>query len=238
MNPEYYVLIDDAQSGPYTIQQIESMLATGKISPATSIWTEGQAEWQPLSTLNLRSASAPPPLAGVRPPPIRPTMPGMPPAPGKTEGLAIWSLILGLLTFLFSIFTAIPAVICGHLALGKIKKSGGALSGRGMAIAGLVIGYLGLTIIPVAILAAIALPAFTAVQEKATEIRSLSNAKQIGMACRQYANDNHGSFPPNLDALFPTYLPNRAVLVSPLMPADPDGYTYTDLPNPLPPILF
>jgi len=97
-----------------------------------------------------------------------------------------------------------------------------------MAIAGLVIGYLGLTIIPVAILAAIALPAFTAVQEKATEIRSLSNAKQIGMACRQYANDNHGSFPPNLDALFPTYLPNRAVLVSPLMPADPDGYTYTD----------
>ncbi|MFM2171390.1 MAG: hypothetical protein RI957_1619, partial [Verrucomicrobiota bacterium] len=39
---------------------------------------------------------------------------------------------------------AIPAVICGHLALKKIRESDVPMAGRGMAIAGLVTGYLGL----------------------------------------------------------------------------------------------
>jgi dipeptidyl aminopeptidase/acylaminoacyl peptidase len=38
--------------------------------------------------------------------------------------------------------TGIPAVICGHLGLSKIKRSGGRLGGGGMAVAGLILGYL------------------------------------------------------------------------------------------------
>jgi len=38
--------------------------------------------------------------------------------------------------------SAIPAVICGHIARGRIARSGGALGGSGLAIAGLVLGYL------------------------------------------------------------------------------------------------
>jgi hypothetical protein len=38
-------------------------------------------------------------------------------------------------------FTAIPAVICGHIARLKTRKSGGALCGKGIAAAGLILGY-------------------------------------------------------------------------------------------------
>ena len=50
------------------------------------------------------------------------------------------------------LFTAIPAVICGHVARAKIRRSGGGLGGKGIATAGLVLGYiahvLGLMSIP------------------------------------------------------------------------------------------
>ena len=57
--------------------------------------------------------------------------------------------------------------------------------------------------------------------------KSLINAKALGHACRQYALDHQGDFPPSLDALFPTYLKDRSVLASPLMPSEPVGYIYT-----------
>jgi hypothetical protein len=58
---------------------------------------------------------------------------------------AIWSLVLALLSFTCGwLLTAIPAVICGHVARSKIRKSGGALAGKGIATAGLILGYIAL----------------------------------------------------------------------------------------------
>src|SRR5260370_37392234 len=69
------------------------------------------------------------------------------PAPLRTSALAIWSLVLGILSlFCFSIFAAIPGVICGHKALLSIRRSGGALAGQGLAIAGLLTGYIGMAL--------------------------------------------------------------------------------------------
>jgi hypothetical protein len=63
---------------------------------------------------------------------------GLPP---ETSGKAIFSLISGLLLIVppFSL----AAVILGHLSLAEIRHSGGRLTGKGLAIAGLVLGYLG-----------------------------------------------------------------------------------------------
>jgi hypothetical protein len=63
------------------------------------------------------------------------------PAP-PTNGLAIGSMICGIAEIFTLGFAAIPAVILGHLARGQIKRTGE--RGDGMAIAGLVLGYLGL----------------------------------------------------------------------------------------------
>jgi peptidyl-prolyl cis-trans isomerase B (cyclophilin B) len=53
----------------------------------------------------------------------------------KTNTMAILSLV-------FAFFVSVLAVVFGHVALGQIRRTGE--SGRGMAIAGLVLGYIGL----------------------------------------------------------------------------------------------
>ncbi len=47
----------------------------------------------------------------------------------------------------------------------------------------------------IAVLASIALPAFTGVKERGDQTKDLSNAKQISLALRQFAIDNNGSYP-------------------------------------------
>ncbi|MDH4239505.1 MAG: DUF4190 domain-containing protein [Phycisphaerae bacterium] len=66
------------------------------------------------------------------------------PEPGQTSSLAIASLVFSLIGPIGSI----PAVICGHIALRKIRKEA-KVQGRGLALAGLIIGYavLGLSIV-------------------------------------------------------------------------------------------
>lgn len=59
-------------------------------------------------------------------------------------GTAIASLVLGILSVAcFGIFAGIPAVICGHVALSELGKNP-RLTGKGMAIAGLITGYVGI----------------------------------------------------------------------------------------------
>src|ERR1700689_584636 len=47
----------------------------------------------------------------------------------------------------------------------------------------------------IALLASIAVPAFTGVQIRAAQTKALSNAKQIGLCCAQFAIDNNGQYP-------------------------------------------
>jgi len=74
------------------------------------------------------------------PPPVPQPIPRVAPA-------AIWSLVLAVLSFFCGwLFTAIPAVICGHIARSKIRKSGGGLGGKRVATAGLILGYIALVL--------------------------------------------------------------------------------------------
>jgi Domain of unknown function (DUF4190)/Domain of unknown function (DUF1707) len=68
-----------------------------------------------------------------------------------TNGLAIAALVCGLSEIFTLGFGAIPAVILGHLAHAQIKRTGE--RGEGMAIAGLVLGYLGIGIWTLVIIA-------------------------------------------------------------------------------------
>jgi hypothetical protein len=58
-----------------------------------------------------------------------------------TPNVAIGSLTCGCFALLFGFFTSIPAIILGHLALREIRKTPDR-PGRGMAMGGLVMGYL------------------------------------------------------------------------------------------------
>lgn len=73
------------------------------------------------------------------------------PSPPRTEGFAIASLVASLLGFVGGgPLGWIPGIICGHIARSRIKRDP-SLGGRGMATAGLIIGYSGLALILLAI---------------------------------------------------------------------------------------
>ena len=61
-------------------------------------------------------------------------------APG-TNGMAIASLVCGLLGFVTCV-SSIAAIILGHIARKQIRESGGRQQGDGMALAGLILGYI------------------------------------------------------------------------------------------------
>ncbi|MGI5166102.1 DUF4190 domain-containing protein [Spirillospora sp. CA-253888] len=57
-----------------------------------------------------------------------------------TNGLAVASLICGIAGFVLCGLTSILAIIFGHVAQGQIKRTGE--GGSGLAIAGLILGYI------------------------------------------------------------------------------------------------
>ena len=74
--------------------------------------------------------------------------------PRRTNGLAVASLVLGIV-WVWWIGSTL-AVIFGTAALYQISESGDQQAGRGMAIAGLVLGLVGLAVLGVAALGAVA----------------------------------------------------------------------------------
>ena len=243
---QIHVARGEQQLGVYSPEAVRNMLTSGELLPTDYGWAEGQSAWTPLSAFPGLEAGAPQPSPAASPGiPLQPRASVQPrsaasPFPATTaaqasgpkadSGLAIASLVCGILGISFVPFlAAIPAVICGHVARSEINKSGGRLGGAGMALAGLITGYLGLVMLPViiALLAAIAFPVFKSVQAKGLETKALSNAKQIGTACRLYAVDKNGAFPKTLDELVPEYLPDRELFVCPFDKSrDPMGYEY------------
>jgi len=205
------------QLGPFSLEELRAALGSGQISQHDLAWWEG--------------APARVPVAQV--PGLGQAVPAAPPIPGvqisakdPASGLATTSLVLGIASLLgFTCFAGIPAVICGHLALARQKREG--YPTRGVAVAGLVTGYVGTVLITViALLAAILVPGFIRDRERAQLTRSMSNAKQIVFSCQMYKTEN-GDFPASLDALG-EHRPLPIILTDPMAPQlGSNGYWYS-----------
>ena len=122
----------------------------------------------------------------------------------ETCGVAIASLVLGVLIFCLGLFAAIPAVICGHMALGQIRRSGDTIAGRGMAIAGLVLGYSGIVLTILFILVGVI--ATKRGWEAAKRDMCKNNLILIREGCHTYAGENGGVYPDKLSRLYPKYV--------------------------------
>ena len=134
---QIYVHKNNQQLGPFTESEIRAQLAAGTISLQDHVWWQGQATWLPLGQTVLATSGAPG-VTLVSPPPV--ATPGSVPAAHRVErtsGLAIGSLLSNLGCCVGSIV----AIILGHMALSAIKKDP-TLKGHGLALAGLIIGYL------------------------------------------------------------------------------------------------
>jgi len=163
---EWYYGKEGQQFGPFDEATLRAKIESGEVSGDDLIWSEGMAEWTPLGkvshfgVVDVPEVPSPPAQEYVSSDPGSPYAPpaanplshggvGVQLAP-PTSGLAIASMVCGILGLLFcpcgGIILGIPSVICGHMAM---KQTASAtlgtpprMSGRGMAIAGLVMGYI------------------------------------------------------------------------------------------------
>jgi len=107
--------------------------------------------------------------------------------PQKTDGGAIASLILGIVSIFLclNIFTGIPAIITGHISYSKIKKSMGRLKGEGMALTGLILGYISLPL--VLVFAAVLIPNLLRARMSANESAAASTVRSLNTSQVSYS---------------------------------------------------
>ena len=151
---QIHVARDGKELGVYSLEEVNRQLAAGTLRVTDQAWYEGAAGWAALSTVPGVSAmpasaatptttptpASPAPVAATA---VTPTAAVAPQR--KTEQLAVLSLIfsiLGLCGFCcgFFLMAAVGGIVCGHVALSRIKANQ-ELEGHGLAMAGLVIGY-------------------------------------------------------------------------------------------------
>ena len=176
---------DQKEYGPVTAEQINQWIGQGRINAQTKTQADG-GEWKPLgefpefsATFGNRTSPVPPPLSS---------------RPVKTSGLAIASLVLGILGVFTCGVAAIVGLILGIIAMNQVKKSNGALDGFALAVAGTVVSAIFLLMLPLG--TAMILPALAKAHDRARTIQCVNNMKQLALAVRIYSGDHEDHFPP------------------------------------------
>ncbi len=175
---------DQKEYGPVTADQLREWIQTGRADAQTRVQVEGRTGWQTLAELpdfaNALAAHSP--------------APPLPPAAApKTSRMAMASLVLGVLGVVSCGVTSLVGLVLGIVALVKINKSQGRLSGNGLAIAGIVVSGLFVLLLP--LFAGLLLPALAKAKARAQTIQCVNNVKQLTLAAIIYANDNDGRLP-------------------------------------------
>ena len=157
--------------------------------------------------------AAPPPLTGVPPsayvppagypPQFPPPGYGYPPYPQPsrpTSGWATAGLIFGILGFCLPIIGSLLGIVLGIIGITKTRDN--RAGGRGMAVAGLILGIISLLFGP--LLIAILIPALNRAREQANRVKCAADMRMLGQAMLTYANTNGDQYPDNLEGLLKT----------------------------------
>jgi hypothetical protein len=137
MRPTYEIIgADNRAHGPENAESVFRWIREGRASHRTMARRTGEESWRPLSTFPEWTG----PLCG-QPLPL-----GQPP---PASGMAVASLVLGIVALVFfplGLMLGVPAVMCGHVGWGAIHTEPELVGGKGMVVAGLITGYLGIVI--------------------------------------------------------------------------------------------
>ena len=145
---------DGGTYGPATVEQLRQWIAEGRANAQTQTLADGATEWKALGALPEFAGH----FAPLIPPVIGPLKPGISTAgqSPKTSSFATAGLIFGILSltclcccggFPFNILGLVFSII----ALAQISERPGLYTGRGLAIAGLILSAIGLLFLMFAI---------------------------------------------------------------------------------------
>jgi len=159
-----------------------------------------------------------------------PTQPGQlwPTAPTYSQpgeavqtGLAVATLVLGILGLTMCPLVGVVALVMGIVCLVRIRNEPHRHGGRGMAIAGLTCGAVSLVWLPV--LLAIVLASLSRARELSKRMACAANMKAIGTTLMIYSHDHSDQGPLTLDMLVEMGLVDAKQIVCPSAnPASPN----------------
>jgi prepilin-type processing-associated H-X9-DG protein len=112
------------------------------------------------------------------------------PVIGRTSGKAVVSLVLGLLSPVGLALTGVPAIVVGFLGLREVNASDGVLRGRRVAVAGMVLGGVGVLFC----CGVVSWKLVGEAQARAERAACQRNLMLIGHALGDYAGP-HGPYP-------------------------------------------
>lgn len=165
--------------GPVPADTLREWVRQGRANARTQVMTEDASTWQPLSAFpEFQSDLAPGSVASQLP---------------KTSGMAIASLVLGVLGVVSCGFTSLVGLVLGIVAWVKINKSQGRLTGNGFAIAGIATSAVFILLIPIFV--AMMLPAFAKGKSKSQAIACMNSMRQMSIAVNMYASSHSNSLP-------------------------------------------
>ena len=137
--------------GPVGFSDLKGLARDGRIGPGTLFWRHGLEQWTTgseipdLNPLWPHEATSGPAAGGVDlPPRVRGAGPvqAQPGAVVRVNTLAILSVALNL----FCGVGNLAAIVVGVVALQQVTRSNGTMAGKGVAVAGIVLGHIGLAI--------------------------------------------------------------------------------------------
>ncbi len=154
---QWYYADETDQQRRVEEEELSGLVTSGIIKPTTLLWNETMADWK-------RSSEVLPDLFGtsVAPPILSPAQRrdivvsrgALPGQRSPTDPVAVCSLVFGILGLLFCgapIFS-IPGIICGHISRRRSTSEDNPSGNGGLALAGLITGYIGLAIFAVFVL--------------------------------------------------------------------------------------
>jgi len=219
---QIYIHRNNQQLGPFAEDEIKAQYASGAISLQDHVWWQGQADWMPLGVSPL--------LAAISPTiPETSTVPSANATGQETSNLAIWALVCGCLSLFLSLLASIPAIILGHMGLNQIKRNPG-MQGRGMALAGLILGYVFTLILPIISIIAISILIALGNQVKSTfkTIQAQENSPQSTNSADQSATTSGpitNAPPQTTPAPASTNSPDQSTNSAPASTNSPDSST-------------
>jgi len=179
---------DNREYGPASVEELQKWVADGRADARTRVRREESADWLVLAdvpelavALSLTRQTPTPPL------PAKPT-------PARTSIMAVAALVLGILGVVTCGATALLGLILGIIAMVRVNNSRGSLTGKGTALASVIVSAILLVLLPLG--AALLLPALAAAQQKAQQINCMNNEKQLALAVHVYSGSHADHFPP------------------------------------------
>lgn len=165
---DWYYADDAGGQHPVAADSLPALVASGRIRRDTLVWNETMTGW-------VEAGTARPDLFGGIPPQLslaqrREVMTGrhevfLPPQ-AKTDPVAVCALVFGVLGLPICLpFFSVPAIICGHIARKRAKEETIASANAGLALGGLIMGYVGFVVMIVFILVYVGMIGFAIATE-------------------------------------------------------------------------